>query len=165
MFKFKFSSVVLLKVFVCLISKSFQGVHAHLPALDALAHQILDRSLLDGLAVVSDLVVGKLAQALLPGVNHRLSFTDTHALFVFNHAVITLGELYQKIDNWLAESYSTPRWCRGMQRHAEALTVFSDDFALAVKELPALKVELAASDVAREVALHCLVAAHAFTGK
>ena len=85
-------------------------MHAQLLALDALAHQILDRFLLDGLAVVCDLVVGKLAQALLPSVHLRLSLAGTRAWLVFSHAVLTLGELYQNIDNWSAENYSTPRW-------------------------------------------------------
>ena len=50
-------------------------------------------------------------------------------------------------------------------RHAEALTFFIDELALAVLELPALKVGLADTDVAIEVALHCLIAALAYTGK
>ena len=50
-------------------------------------------------------------------------------------------------------------------RHAEALTFFIDELALAVLELPALKGLLADTYVAIEVAFHCLIAALAYTGK
>ena len=126
--------------------------------LEALAHKILERSLLDDLAVVIDLVGGNPAQALLPVVDLTFGLADGQAWLAGSHSGFAPGELYQNIDNWLAESIAH-------QDGAEALTVFVTGLALVVLVLPALKFSFAAITVASEVTLHCRFATYAFTWK
>ena len=150
--------MVLIKFLGCIFSKHYQVLQREVPVLEALAHQILERRLLDGLVVVIDLVVGNPAQVLLPGVGLTLDLADGQAWLAVNHSGFTPGQLYQNIDNWLAGSIAH-------RDGAEALTVFVAELALAVIVLPALPGGFVAIAVASEVALHCLFAAYAFTGK